>query len=47
MLQRDIKVLIKVYFKKEAYFDIAANLPVLIFNIMIGFPTELDDIEKL
>ena len=42
ILERDIIVLLKDYWKKGAIFDLLANAPILIYFSVYGLPSEPD-----
>jgi len=43
LLNRDIWLLTKKYFKRDAYIDILANFPILFYTIFVGFPMSIED----
>ena len=47
ILNRDIGFLCKKYFSGEAYFDIAANFPALIYLCVKGLKSGEEEIEDL
>ena len=47
MLHRDIVYIIKNYFKQEAWFDIAANGPILLYIFAYGKPSTEEEIEEV
>ena len=47
LLQRDIRVLAVRYFKREAWFDIFANFPIIVYLIVNGYPQSEEEIDNL
>lgn len=42
-LNRDIVILLKKYFYKDAFIDILANIPILLYTAFWGFPKTLEE----
>ena len=45
MLERDICKIIKMYFIRDAFFDITANVPILAYILIKGQPQTSEEIE--
>ena len=46
LLERDICKIVRAYFLRDAVFDIAANVPILIYVLIHGNPTTAAEIEE-
>lgn len=44
LLNRDIILLTKKYFERDAYIDILANIPILLYTIFKGFPSSTEEV---
>ena len=47
LLERDIKVLCISYMKREFIFDCAANVPILFYELLRGWPTDAETMGRL
>ena len=46
LLERDICKIIKQYLIRDAFFDITANVPILVYTIIYGMPRTNEEIEE-
>lgn len=42
-LNRDIVSLLRIYFERDAYIDILANIPILVYTATWGFPMTVEE----